>query len=195
MKRQFVALALLVGIALLAAPACASHAKPNHETQDVLLAVQSLGLLANGIEATAEAGTITIAEAHQGLDIINAGVMTLKATNSGAKATLSKALEEIGKLPYAAKIKVYLDTANIVLQQVSGAATIDVTEIIAIGQAFLPGLLAFIRKRREAGLADPTEEELKAHIAAEADAVAADINLWKAAHPVPASAGGYPPGA
>jgi predicted proteasome-type protease len=181
MRSIFAVLAVFVGVACASNP---SRPADVRHAQEVLTSVRVAGVLAKGIEASADAKLITVPEAHQALDIVKAAVKTLKASNGGAFATMEEALTQIGKLPFASKIQRYLEAARLGLVVVNTAGTIPVDAITQVVFTMLPSIMAFIKKRREESGEDPTLEEVQAHVAAEADAVVLDIEGWEAKNPV-----------
>lgn len=89
--------------------------------QDVLTAIDSLEVLAKGVEAAVETTPplLTNNQANDVWDIEKAAVRILKATNQNAYAVLSQTLIELEKLPFAEKIRPYLSVARLSLAALS----------------------------------------------------------------------------
>lgn len=91
--------------------------------QDVALAIDALGVFAKGVEALADATppVITREQAFVALDIDRAAVLVLRNANLGAYAVLKEVLDQVGKLPFADKIRKYIDIARITLAALTPA--------------------------------------------------------------------------
>lgn len=183
----------VLAFAFVVAPGCGAISTPTQTTlsKDSLLAVQTLGLFAKGVENLADAKIISVKEAHQVLDPTKEVVKTIKAGNTNTVALVQQLLTDINTLPFAAKLQGLIFTAKLGLGLVkpstAGFAGGDINpeNIVGLVAMFLPSLLGFMKKRREETGQDPTLEELKAHVVAEADSVLADIDSWEALNPVP----------
>jgi len=95
--RVLVLLVVLCGIGIQ--PGCATTPNPNPPRIQQIQAADSvvtvLGTLSRAIQHSAEAGYITIAQAHQALDIIKAAALTLRDTPEGGYAVAIAAVNQI----------------------------------------------------------------------------------------------------
>lgn len=176
---------------LLAIPACGSLSTQSQTTlaKDSIIALEALQVLVKGVEKSADDKVISVKEAHQVLDIVKPAVQLIKASNTNAVETIKVVLADIQKLPFASKIEGLLFGLGLAAGAVKPtSAGLDAVAVTSLISTFLPGILAFIQRRREESGQDPTLEELKAHVLLSADELTADIDNWEALNPVPPDA-------
>lgn len=185
-------------LALVFLPGCGSLSSPTQTTlsQTSLLAVQTIGLFAKGVEDLADAKVITVKEAHQILDPTKDVVKTIKAGNQNTVALFQQLMVDLNKLPFAGKLQGLIFAAQVGMGLVRPPATagfaggnMDGSAVVSLVMTFLPAILGFIKRRRDETGQDPTVDEIKAHVIAEADVILADIDGWEARNPVPADDG------
>lgn len=158
-------------------------------TQDVQTAVDLIVVLDEGVRGAANHKLITKAEAIQVLDLSDAALDVLKATNGGAYTTVSELLKKIEALPVAAKIKPYIDQARAglaTLQFLRGDMVIPTAAVggVELLVEWLPSIFGFItslRKRQGVDLSAPmTPAEIDAAVAHLQTVIAFKVDQEKA---------------